>query len=802
MNCCTILIKIKDFIPKLPKIPYENFICIFTNDNFEGRISLMQNKYQYINHQIENIKSDLFYKITIIDIISNKIIGTSDHSIKYDIINNIDIGKSINFINQISIVPPRKIRQKISSNLNTYNNKFSLIISTEIIKFNKTPVNYIFKENSEFLKLNLNLSPNFPNKKIINITPIKKEDDNNINYILRKKVNTNLNFKKNNIKEIYNITYNNSKNDLNKGKNKNNINLNMHNITVQNYYTINSSSSALNLNSLKNNTIYIKKKFKQNKAYISRKNLANKSIRVERKKSLGNKKRKKMYNNNSYKEIKYSKLKNSISVDKIKINKNKFLNTSFKNNNNINKFISDKISKLEISSYNMFYNSNSFIHNKKCSNKLESIITPKNKNVRENSINSLSNDISTNSNLVSKIKYNESIKRIKSLKTLNIDNLKTNTNNYLNKKKNRYRKECKNNLISLLEYYNILNKKLKKFKESYNLQKSKYFMEKENLVNLIKKNNILKEKKYGEKIKRYIHVNINSKKNNQIISKMKIVKNKELNIFENIFNIFINKEDIIEQTYENKVLHENNNNKINLYLDLLKNIIKNYGNISQIYNNNLTKKYQLLHILINNGIEINNTKFLLKKKINNCKEIKEELNEDVEEESVIDKDKQPNEQKDSNISNNDLSENILDKTLINEFPIKFGNLTNKKFLKINSNEYLFNNEIKIFAFYNNGEVILKLEDNLNKKYSIDKFVSDYEKNKIEHNSENKTKNFSNLINSQKNKFKINTCWEKYSRNHKIIGERAFKGEFEKKLNNEKLLPDDNINKNDIIIKED
>ena len=165
MNCCTILIKIKDFIPKLAKIPYENYICIFTNDNFEGRISLIQNKYQYINHQIENIKSDLFYKITIIDIISNKIIGTSDHSIKYDIINNIDIGKSINFINQISILPPKKLRQKISSKLNIYNNKFSLIISTEIIKFNKTPIKYIFKENSEFLKLNLNLSPNFKSKK-------------------------------------------------------------------------------------------------------------------------------------------------------------------------------------------------------------------------------------------------------------------------------------------------------------------------------------------------------------------------------------------------------------------------------------------------------------------------------------------------------------------------------------------------------------------------------------------------------------------------------------------------------------
>ena len=159
----------------------------------------------------------------------------------------------------------------------------------------------------------------------------------------------------------------------------------MHNITVQNYYTINSSSSSLNLNSLKNNSIYIKKNFKQNKANINRNNLDNRSIRVERKKFLGNNKRKKKYNNNSYKEIKFSKMKNSISVDKIKINKNKFLDTSFKKNNNyISKFIKDRISKLEISSYNMTYKSNSFIQKKKYNNKLESIITPKNKSIREN----------------------------------------------------------------------------------------------------------------------------------------------------------------------------------------------------------------------------------------------------------------------------------------------------------------------------------------------------------------------------------------------------------------------------------
>ena len=858
MNCCTILIKIKDFIPKLSKIPYENFICIFTNDVFEGRISLLQYEYQHVNHEIKDIKSDIIYKIKVIDILSKKIIGISEHCIKYDIINKLDIGTSINFINQIRFVPNQKNKEKISRDTNYYN-KLSLTISTEIIKFNRTPINYILKENSEFLKLNLKLPNKLNNKKNISI---KSEDKNYYNDKMRK-INTTMNKSKNKInfslneekKDMNKICHKRTKGDLFEENDKNKINLNMHNITVQNYYTIN-SAAPLNINSVKNKKIYIKKYFtknnknklirmeennniiKQNEInynnikskkeyenstkgqketydfnnsnidYFSsyeitdKNNLTTKSIKVGRKRIFRIKNKQKKYNNNSFKVINYSGMKNSVSFDNIKINKNKdrFINTSIKKNNSNNKIISDRINTLEISSYNITYSSNTLKQVQKYSKRLDSMISPKNKTFRENSIKSLKHNFEPNCNLKTRLRINKSKDNVKVHKNIHMINLKDKNNNYLFQKNNCYRRECKNNLISLFKFYILLNKKLKKSYESYNSNKSKYFLEKENLLNLIEKKNIIEQKKYDNKTKRYIYVNINSKINNQIISKMKTIKDKELNIFKNIFNTSINKEDMLDQVYKDNILKEEKKNEFILYLDLLKNIIKYYGNVSKIYDGNINKKFYLLHILINNGIEINNTEFLHKNNKTDFKEIKKELEEVIEEETYIDEEKESNDQnfisRTAIIDNININENILDKILIYEFPLKYGNITNKKFIKNkpNSNEYFFNNEIKIFAYYNKDEILLKLE---NKEYSLDEFINNFIKNKKENSSgkRKKNSNYNNIINIQKNKLKKNISWKRFSRNQKNKNDIAFKGDLKKKLINAKLLSNDIINKN-------
>ena len=250
-------------------------------------------------------------------------------------------------------------------------------------------------------------------------------------------------------------------------------------------------------------------------------------------------------------------------------------------------------------------------------------------------------------------------------------------------------------------------------------------------------------------------------------------------------------------------------NEFNLYLDLLKNIIKYYGNISQVYNDNINKKLHLLHLLINNGIEINHTEFLYKNNKTDLKEIKQkikqELEEVLEEESIIDEEKELNEKnfKSKTIIIDNNNENILDKILISEFPLKYGNITDNKFIKINpdSNEYLFNDKMKIFANYKGGEVLLKYED---KEYTLDEFVNNFIRNKKENLSEKRKKNinYNNLINLQNNKFKMNISWERFSRNHKNKNDIVFKGDLKKNLINDKLLSNDIINKNAIKLKKE
>ena len=648
MNCCTVLIKIKDFMPKLSKIPFNNYICVFTNNDFEGRISLMQYEYQHINHEIKDIKSDIIYKIKLIDLISQKIIGISEHYIKYNIINKLDLGTSINFINQITILPYIKNTQKISSKLNYYN-KINLTISTEIIKFNKTPINYISTENSDFLKLNLKFDPN-KTKTLEN-----KEKYKNINNTNIKRINTNFNVNEKGKRDISLNKYNED--------DKNNINLNMHNITVKNYYTIN-SATPLNIKAFKNNKIYTKKYFKKlnknkitennysaiksgekqekiyynNKIYQSSTNKihgknklnkndyfssiesldTNRSINLSKKKMILTKLK---YNNNSFKVINASR-SNSSSIDKSNNKVNYFRLYSSKKHKSKNKLIFVNKS-LEISSYNLTYKSTSILKKQKYNNnKLESIISPKNNKVKTNCNN---------------------------LKQIHIVNLKSKHSNDYQHKNNKYVKEYKKNIISLLEFYILLSKKMKKLKDLYNAKKSKYLLGKENLMNIKEKKNIIEEKKDENIIKKYLYVNIHSKLNNQIISKFRNIKKKEINIFKNIFNIKVNHQDISIQLSKDNMKKEEQSNKINLYVHLLKNIIGYYGNITQIYNDNYEKKYQLLHLLMNKGIEINRTEFLYnknkKKKI--FGEIKEELNEENEEESNIDnidEDKEPNEQ--------------------------------------------------------------------------------------------------------------------------------------------------------------
>ena len=1022
MNCFTVLIKIKDFFPKFEKIPFDNYLCIFTNNEFEGRISLMQYEYQYIKHEIMDINSDIKYKITVTDCNSKKLIGICDYCISYDKINNLNIGTSINFINHLKLFLSQKTKNDLFGNYYNWNsNDIYLTISTEIIKFNKIS-NNVCKINN--LKLeNKNNKKNIyicdinkvsKNKKKTNIKQLinKNARKNPFEYIKIKKINTNTN-KNDNIKganinninninntnntnntNIINRTSNNSKKNNNKlemiykgeyaspiiftENDKKNINLNMHNICVQNYYTITSATSPVSVNTivkkddindkyLDKNKIYTKKNFNNkfnkkaivttkinndvNKLYDFRNNFNRLNTGIKRNITNFNANLKNdikinssnTNNNNFYQsninrnEIikKYNKknktkdkeklseyfktkyrdnealinrvksnesltnihhcfnidkrnakkynatniccIKNYASVDKVKNKKvryNKIVKMSNlfrsstidfpkKNPNLIKKTkkpyttnLYNYLNSIENLNYNMtstsFLNKNNY---KKRYNfdKFDNFISPKSYTLRDNSNNNINKRVynSINNNFKAKLKYTNSGEIIN---TLSIDEKKNNSisnlnlkiqNNFITNifKKNNIEKEYRNKMTNFLEYYQLLSKKLKKLINVYKYQKTKCILYKEKYINSIQKKDIIYQKMNINNIHNYIHVKINCRINNQIIPKIKKIKEKEINIYENIFNDFINDSDVFSLLKEDLIERENENKKLYILLVIIKNLINTYGNITQIYNDDIQKKRELFFLLINNGIEINNIDYFCPKVIHinkrdeinnkyNFKEIKEEIEEEEEEDNEGD-----DEQKEEkiNISIVYKNDNIIDKILIEDFPIKYKNITEKKFVKLGSNEYMFNNEIKLFAYYKDEEVYLQIENDNSydsyKEYSLDEFISKYVKNKNNLNKKKKCyspirikknsyyfcekdKKYKNntLINilernnNKKKKFKKNNiCREKYSRNHKKINEIEYNQEdFKKKFLNGKILftndsfiNDSNSNSNNI-----
>ena len=89
MSTCTIIIKIKDYFPKIDSIPYGNFVCLFTYEDNEGQLPLISNENEKFQHEIKNITSDIKYKIHILDFNDMSLIGMCEIIIPYNIISQI-----------------------------------------------------------------------------------------------------------------------------------------------------------------------------------------------------------------------------------------------------------------------------------------------------------------------------------------------------------------------------------------------------------------------------------------------------------------------------------------------------------------------------------------------------------------------------------------------------------------------------------------------------------------------------------------------------------------------------------------
>ena len=160
--------------------------------------------------------------------------------------------------------------------------------------------------------------------------------------------------------------------------------------------------------------------------------------------------------------------------------------------------------------------------------------------------------------------------------------------------------DLKNNCLKLIEFYSLLNLKLKKIypKNSEIIQKLLIF--KELKLTERRKKNIIKNRSNKNNFIYNLSTNINETTNEKILSVFPKIKKLENSIYQQLFNVFNTQEELSKYSeFENY----DKQTKIFLLLNLARNLVKKYGSISQIYTIkstvNMKKKKKLKKCLQN-----------------------------------------------------------------------------------------------------------------------------------------------------------------------------------------------------------
>ena len=134
--------------------------------------------------------------------------------------------------------------------------------------------------------------------------------------------------------------------------------------------------------------------------------------------------------------------------------------------------------------------------------------------------------------------------------------------------------DIKDKIVKQIDDICSLKKEIEqKIKDNKNLI-PKYFLYKEKYNSELKRNNCLTDEKNIKEIKSIIHVNINSKLNEQLYLKMKSIKNKEMEIMENIFRE--NKKNMLKKSVKKKLEQQK---EIHALLKIIRELVKNYENL-------------------------------------------------------------------------------------------------------------------------------------------------------------------------------------------------------------------------------
>ena len=315
------------------------------------------------------------------------------------------------------------------------------------------------------------------------------------------------------------------------------------------------------------------------------------------------------------------------------------------------------------------------------------------------------------------------------------------------KNKNKMNEELRKKLLSIMDCYSLLMKKIK-FNYENNKEFAKRLQEiKERCNNLNKCENKIINLKNDNESKKVIHHSLFHFEEEKLLTNLVNIKLKENSINRILFG------DIEKNTNTINKINSLISKKEETVLNLIKNVVKYYGNISQIYNEETDKKDKLIKILEKydikekNQINLNYINYMNKTNNFNDKVITEvdedkENEEDFEEHYknnniIFDEENNIQEIKitfpslknknkiEANIDNetnyNENSNNFIENILIEQFPKKYN--TDSKFILLEKNKYLFKDKI-FLAFIENNEIILtdEIQNNI---YNLNEFYNTF-----------------------------------------------------------------------------
>jgi len=629
------------------------------------------------------------------------------------------------------------------------NPSFSFLNHSLIKNFPQTP-----KMEKKIYKNNLyleNIDYNYKNDDYMLKTPSSENKSNSSNNNNIKTINNNNyynNYNYNNIfyndgfktKKFYHNTYSNfnkiQKNNNNNLNSKENNNKNRFRNTLKNNnknshlkYSLsfretrmNSRKNSLILNRNYNESFENKKVKNYNKSQINfhtigniRENCKNnlkKNNNNSNNKNNNNNKIKKIYSNNFNQNNNIKSLSNSIIENGLNNSENKNnekfpINiTDYKNKNNKKLIIENINNTKEINTTNEDENFKSEFKDENDISLCQSELLY-NLNTENNKNEKLENDLCIVYNML----FN------------NIDNF-----DQLYSKKNKNKKEFKNNIFNsinlFIKFHELINIKISYLQNKNKILKNIFIENVNKKTNVLKKQNKLIQKKLQNDLNLLIKVNINKPKNS-IKNKIIQTRKNEYEIFENIFKIHF---------FENNLNFTNSmtdKEKIDLFLKIIKTLIQNFGNISQIYEEDEDNKIRLKALFFRYNIKEKEENFnqyninmmnmnlndLVNYEINKIKSIKE-VDEDKEEDNTDEEKEEDNNNKDNNFddSNVDNIEKKIEDILLNEFNNKKN--VKIKFEKINQFQYKYGTQ-NIIVKFENDEIFVQIGNGF---ITLDKFI--------------------------------------------------------------------------------